>query len=152
MKGLWTQDSFSFRGEFFDIPRVVMGPRPARQPHPPVLLGGFNDAVLRRVGEHADGWLPAYAGTKLLTLSDSDLTGPEHVRAGRASIERYAREAGRDKTDFDIGVILAPGDEQLDLLHVYEDAGVDRIAFSLPAVRSIEDARQAIGRLADSVL
>ncbi|MFI5054031.1 MAG: TIGR03619 family F420-dependent LLM class oxidoreductase [Acidimicrobiia bacterium] len=152
MKGLWTQDSYAFKGEFFDIPPVLMGPRPARKPHPPILLGGFSERVLKRVGEHAEGWLPAYAGTRLLTLSDTDQTGPEHVKAGRASIERYAREAGREVDHFDIGVILAPGDEHLDLLHVYEDAGVDRIAFSLPPVASVEDARHATERLAEILL
>jgi probable F420-dependent oxidoreductase len=152
MKGLWTQDSFVHKGEFFDIPPVLMGPRPARQPHPPVLLGGFSERVLQRVGQYAEGWLPAYAGTRLLTLSESTQTGPEHVKAGRASIERYAHEAGRDVEHFDIGVILAPGDEHLDLLAIYEDAGVDRIAFSLPPIESVEDARRAIEGLAEILL
>ncbi|MCU1345997.1 MAG: family F420-dependent class oxidoreductase [Acidimicrobiia bacterium] len=153
MKGLWTQDSFSFKGEFFEIGPVLMAPRPARQPHTPVLLGGFSDAVLKRVGEHCEGWLPAYAGTKLLTLTESDQTGPEHVKAGRATIERYAREAGRDIEHFEIGVILAPGDESNpEYIHMYEDAGADRIAFSLPNLQSVGDARVAIERYAELLL
>ena len=61
-------------------------PNPARKPHTPILLGGYSDAVLERVGRHCQGWLPAYAGTKLLSLTESDTTGPEHVRQGRAKI------------------------------------------------------------------
>jgi probable F420-dependent oxidoreductase len=153
MKGLWTQDRFEYHGEFFDLPPVVMGPRPARSPHTPIVLGGFNEAVLRRVGQYCEGWLPAYAGTKLLTLTETDMTGPEHVRQGRVKIERYAEEAGRKVARFDIGVILAAGDENdPDLLKVYEDAGADRIAYSLPMLSSDDDARVAIAQLADKLL
>jgi probable F420-dependent oxidoreductase len=152
IKGLWSGAEFEHHGEFFDIPRSVMGPRPARRPHPPILLGGFNDAVLDRVGRSADGWLPAYAGTRLLTLTESELTGPEHVRVGRRRIERVAEEAGRDVAHFEIGVLLASGDEHLDLLHVYEDAGADRIAFSLPPISDETTARQAVTALAEAVL
>src|SRR3546814_1088543 len=52
MKGLWTEDSFTFEGEFFKFPPVRSGPRPLTEPHPPIWLGGFNDAVLKRIGEH----------------------------------------------------------------------------------------------------
>jgi probable F420-dependent oxidoreductase len=152
MKGLWTQDSFEFHGEFFDFGPVVMGPRPARQPHTPIYLGGFNDACLKRVGEHCQGWLPAYMGTQVLSLTPNDTPGPQHMREGRAKIERYASEAGRDFKNFDIGVILASGDEHLDLLHVYEDAGADKIAYSLPKVKSETEARQAIEKLAEILL
>src|SRR3546814_7682597 len=50
MKGLWTEDSFTFEGEFFKFPPVRSGPRPLTEPHPPIWLGGFNDAV--RSEEH----------------------------------------------------------------------------------------------------
>jgi alkanesulfonate monooxygenase SsuD/methylene tetrahydromethanopterin reductase-like flavin-dependent oxidoreductase (luciferase family) len=145
LKGLCMKDAFEFHGEFFDIPPVVMGPRPARQP--PVYLGGFNDAVLKRVGEHCEGWLPAYAGTKVLALAETDQLGPDHMRQGRAKIERFAREAG-----FDIGVILASGDEHGDYLRMYEDAGADRIAYSMPKVASESQAREAVEKLAEILL
>src|SRR3546814_16258472 len=38
----------------------LSGPRPLTEPHPPIWLGGFNDAVLKRIGEHCDGWIPVY--------------------------------------------------------------------------------------------
>src|SRR3546814_5374468 len=60
MKGLWTEDSFTFEGEFFKFPPVRSGPRPLTEPHPPIWLGGFSDAVLKRIGEHCNGWIPVY--------------------------------------------------------------------------------------------
>ncbi len=76
MKGLWTQDRFEYDGEFFKIPPVRCRPAPMRKPHPPLLLGGFNDLVLKRAAEWGDGWFPAYIG-------DALATGPENVREGR---------------------------------------------------------------------
>lgn len=152
MKGLWTGESFSYEGEFFHIPEVQMYPRPITRPHTPILLGGYSDAVLKRVGMHCNGWLPAYSGTRLLTLVETDQTGPEHVEAGRAKINRYASEAGRDSEQFDIGVILAPGDDRRELRNIYEDAGADRLAFSLPHIDSIESVRDAMESIAANVL
>jgi hypothetical protein len=80
------------------------------------------------------------------------MTGPEHVKMGRRKIEHYAAEAGRTVEHFDIGVILAAGDEKLGLMGVYEDAGADRIAFSLPFLTTQEDAKRAIGEYAEILL
>lgn len=152
MKGLWTQDSFSFDGEFFKFPAVQMYPRPHRKPYPPILLGGYSDAVLERVAQHCDGWLPAYAGTKLLTLSETDMTGPEHLQQGRKKLMQMAQAAGRDVKHFEIGVILAPGDEKRELRNIYEDAGADRLAVSMPHVETLEQARAALERIAGNIL
>lgn len=152
MKGLWTEDAFSFKGDFFEFPPVQLYPRPISKPHPPILLGGYSDAVLKRVGTLCDGWLPAYAGTKLLTLNETDETGPEHLQKGRARIHSYALEAGRDVKHFEIGVILGAGDDTRDLRNIYEDAGADRIAFSMPLIKSLDDARRAIESIASNIL
>ncbi len=152
MKGLWTDDAFAFDGEFFQFPEVQMYPRPVSRPHTPILLGGYSDGVLKRVGQHCQGWLPAYAGTRLLSLTETDMTGPEHLKQGRAKIMAHAREAGRDIARFEIGVILAPGDDTRDLRNIYEDAGADRLAFSLPHIESVEDARIALEKIAGNVL
>jgi len=80
------------------------------------------------------------------------MTGPEHLKQGRAKIMAHAQEAARDLTHFEIGVILAPGDDTRDLRHIYEDAGADRLAFSLPHIESVEDARMALEKIAGNVL
>jgi alkanesulfonate monooxygenase SsuD/methylene tetrahydromethanopterin reductase-like flavin-dependent oxidoreductase (luciferase family) len=40
----------------------------------------------------------------------------------------------------------------MELLRMYEDAGVDRIAFSLPPVETVPDARDAIEKLGEILL
>jgi alkanesulfonate monooxygenase len=80
---LWTEDRVSLRVDEFNLREAVMRPRPVQQPRPPILIGGYVDAVLRRVATRADGWL-----TYFYT--------PESYRTAWAKIEGFARAAGRD--------------------------------------------------------
>jgi probable F420-dependent oxidoreductase len=84
LRALWTQEVVEFHGEFYDIPRSRVEPKPVQRPHPPILLGGIAEAALRRAGRIADGWLSS-SGADLKHLGDSI----EVVR-------QAAREAGRD--------------------------------------------------------
>jgi alkanesulfonate monooxygenase len=60
-----------------------MVPRPSQHPRPPVLIGGYVDAVLRRAATMSDGWL-----TYFYT--------PESFSRSWARVKAFAREAGRD--------------------------------------------------------
>lgn len=150
LKGLWGPGGFRFEGEFFSIPEVLLAPKPARDGGPPILLGGFSDLILERVARHADGWLPAYAGTRL--IRGGDQTGPDHLRQGCARLKDYAEQAGRADKRFEIGVCVLHGEHSRDLARRYEDAGADRLALGLPCVRSIEEARREIELIAQAVL
>lgn len=57
LKAIWTEPEVEFHGDFYDIPRVRVEPKPTQQPHPPLLLGGTADVALRRAGRIADGWI-----------------------------------------------------------------------------------------------
>lgn len=35
----WTSDSFSFEGEYFNLPEMSVSPKPFQQPHPPIRVG-----------------------------------------------------------------------------------------------------------------
>jgi len=39
LKGLWTEDHFTFRGEFFQADDATLPMKPARVPHPPIYTG-----------------------------------------------------------------------------------------------------------------
>ena len=80
---LWTEDRVSLRVDGLDLREAVMRPRPVQRPRPPILIGGYVDAVLRRVATRGDGWL-----TYFYT--------PDGYRRAWAKIEVFAREAGRD--------------------------------------------------------
>jgi probable F420-dependent oxidoreductase len=58
IRTLWTNDLASFKGRFVAFENVDTRPRPARQPHPPVWVGGATDAALRRAVRYGDAWHP----------------------------------------------------------------------------------------------
>ncbi len=150
MKGLWTQERFEHEGEFFTIPPVLCRPAPVSKPHPPLLLGGFSDAVLKRAGEWGDGWFPAYFPEGLApgaTLEE----GPQNIIDGRRKMEQAANDSHRGPKDFQIAAILI-GDITRDIVKRFEDAGTDRVAIMQPPIASIEEGRAAIEKIAEAVL
>ena len=58
IKALWTSDSASFHGKYWDFENVVVSPRPVADPHPPVWVGGNAKASVRRAVLYAEGWHP----------------------------------------------------------------------------------------------
>jgi probable F420-dependent oxidoreductase len=80
---LWTEDRVSLRVDELNLRDAVLQPPPHQRPRPPILIGGYVDAVLRRAGRIGDGWL-----TYFYT--------PESFHRSWQSVLAYAREAGRD--------------------------------------------------------
>ena len=54
MKGLFAGGPFSHRGRFYTITDMDGGPKPIQQPHPPFLIGGTRERVLRLAAQHGD--------------------------------------------------------------------------------------------------
>ena len=58
LRRLWREELITYEGEWHTIPDAGLNPRPA---HPiPIWFGGHAEAVLRRVAQVGDGWLPNY--------------------------------------------------------------------------------------------
>jgi probable F420-dependent oxidoreductase len=55
---LWTNPTPSFDGRYVRFHAVHAEPRPLRQPHPPVLVGGYSRKAIRRAVSLGQGWLP----------------------------------------------------------------------------------------------
>ncbi len=58
MKAIWTEREASFHGEFVNFDRILVEPKPAQRPHPPVLVGGHGPTVIDRVLAFGDAWFP----------------------------------------------------------------------------------------------
>ncbi len=87
LKRLWTEEEVVFEGEFHQLDGVGLDPLPIQRPIP-MWIGAASvpsEPVLRRIGEHADGWFA--------------LCSPDEYPALRARIDEYARKAGRDPED-----------------------------------------------------
>src|SRR5262249_54101424 len=79
---LWTEERVTLQADEFTLREAVRVPRTTQGPRPPILTGGYVDAVLRRVATHGDGWL-----TYFYT--------PESFTRSWQKIHAFAREAGR---------------------------------------------------------
>ncbi len=86
LRRAWTGERFSHEGRIFRFEDVKVTPPPAQRPGPPIYLGGFKEAAVRRAGRLADGYI----------RSRSDLEGSKEA-LGWA--EAGAREAGKDPSE-----------------------------------------------------
>ena len=56
LKTVWTDAEVEFQGEFYTVPRSRIAPKPLQKPHPPLLIGGYSTASLRRAARLGDGY------------------------------------------------------------------------------------------------
>ncbi|MCU1350877.1 MAG: Luciferase-like monooxygenase [Acidimicrobiales bacterium] len=84
LQAIWTQDVVEHSGDFVQVPRSQVEPKPWQRPHPPILLGGTAEPALRRAGRVADGWISS---------SQADLG---RIDESIEIVRRAAADAGRD--------------------------------------------------------
>ena len=85
LRGMWTQDDFSFEGIGIDAKGLTANPKPRTAP--PIWIGGNSRMSRRRVARYGDGWTPFPAPRT--PVDDHQDAGP---RIGRRS-GRHARRA-----------------------------------------------------------
>ncbi len=50
IRGMWTQDPFTFKGTHYDLSDVSLTPKPVQAPHPPIWVGAMAPSAIERVG------------------------------------------------------------------------------------------------------
>jgi probable F420-dependent oxidoreductase len=128
IRRIWTAGEAEFHGRHVDFGPIWSWPKPAQQPHPPIIVGGEGPRVLERVLDYGDEWGP----------NDHDEL-PDRV----AELHRLAAERGRAPVPV-TAFHVAPEGERL---RRYAAAGVTRCVFSLPGAGESE-VRPAVERLA----
>jgi probable F420-dependent oxidoreductase len=53
---LLSGETVTYNSEFFNFKNVKVTPEPIQKPHPPIWLGGFTSAALRRAARYGDGF------------------------------------------------------------------------------------------------
>ena len=121
--------ALAFTDEFPELPGprfpardMGIAPRPARQPRPPIWIGGSSPAAIRRTATFGDGWLPQ--GTRRRDLP------------GQIARLRELRDELRGGAPIDIGTIVEPiyltsGGSGWDLPSWVLSGGADEVASSL---------------------
>jgi alkanesulfonate monooxygenase SsuD/methylene tetrahydromethanopterin reductase-like flavin-dependent oxidoreductase (luciferase family) len=87
VRRMWTEPApFDFDGPSLRLRGAVCEPKPVQQPHPPIMIGGQGERMLRIVAEHADIW--NYPGPPSPEFRQRDQVLKEHCAAiGRDSSE-----------------------------------------------------------------
>ena len=89
LKAIWTTDPVEFKGEFYQVPKSIIQPKPVQKPHPPIYLGSFTPSGMKRAATMANGWNPvAMPGLK------------EMVEGFKGIVQ----QAGRNPADLDVVV------------------------------------------------
>ncbi len=134
MRALWTEDAASFDGEFVSFAESWSWPKPARQPHPPILIGGgAGPKMFEHIAEYADGWIPI---------------GGAGVREALVELRRVVTEAGRDPDDLHVvpfGTVPTP-----EKLGYYESIGITEVVLRLPSAPA-DEVLPMLDRYADFV-
>jgi probable F420-dependent oxidoreductase len=82
MRRCWAEDEVTYAGEFWQLEKVTVLPRPVQQPFP-LWIGGNSEAAMRRAGRLGDGWIPSFIT-------------PARFREGVARTQDFAAAAGRE--------------------------------------------------------
>jgi probable F420-dependent oxidoreductase len=121
LKAIWTTNPVEFHGKFFTLPKSYINLKPVQRPHPPIYLGAFVPAALKRLAKFADGWNPVFLPVPVM----AEMFG---------NIKQLAKEAGRDPSTLVMVVhaVLEITDKPL---------GNDRMIFSGSLDQISEDVR-----------
>jgi probable F420-dependent oxidoreductase len=88
-KTLWTETKPRIAGRYMQYDGLLLEPKPAQKPHPPIWVGGESGPSLRRAARLGDAWYPI--GTNNAHMLDSL---PRYV-AGVERLRRATEAAGR---------------------------------------------------------
>ena len=119
MKAIWTEEEPEYHGEFVNFDKMKQWPKPRQTPHPPIIVGGAFPYAARRAIRYGDGWIPRNDWLE---------------RDGVGVLDQFrtmAREAGRDPASLPISLFRVP--DEIERLRYYQQLGIDRVVFSLPA-------------------
>ena len=140
MKVLWTEDISEYHGKYVDFPPVRCFPKPARKPHPPILLASAqNPKALKRTAEWGDGWVPIVHSV-------------EEFAEGVRVIKQKAGEFGRDPNGFDFTVFGAEGQwRSAQDVEAFRRVGANRLAL-WPVSQDLDGIRREMDQLAREVV
>src|SRR5258707_15231054 len=108
VKGVWSQEQFSFEGKYYRVSDTLLQPKPVSRPHPTIYAGGESNAAKELISSQCDAYVmhgdpPELIRQKIADLSERrDRHGLPPMKFGmpvfvglRVSQEESEREATR---------------------------------------------------------
>ncbi|GAB3422792.1 LLM class F420-dependent oxidoreductase [Flindersiella endophytica] len=99
IRGLWTEDSYSFDGKHYQLTDAIANPKPVQQPYPPIWVGGKGrKRSLRITAKYADAW-------------NATGVSPEEFAELCGVLDAHCADVGRDPGAIRRTIQLRPGDD-----------------------------------------
>jgi alkanesulfonate monooxygenase SsuD/methylene tetrahydromethanopterin reductase-like flavin-dependent oxidoreductase (luciferase family) len=148
----WTQERFSYEGQFWQIPEIALSPKPLQKPHPPLYRAIVSPEAFEPAGAKGHGalFVPWFAPAPRLKVGDCALpcrpTCAWPVRGVWDMITSMADHLEER------AIIGTPRDCRRRLAEVREEWGIQHIVFYLHAgARDITRTRQGLELFAKEV-
>jgi probable F420-dependent oxidoreductase len=158
LKQIWTAPEVEFHGEFYQVPRSRIEPKPVQQPYPPILLGGSAPVALRRAGRIADGWISssrmslAEVTTAIAIIKESASAADRDANAIRCVVRGVIRLTAA-AIDGERTPLQGSGEQIREDLGRFHDAGVTEVFLDLNwDPRSVSDDIDPVAALANAEL
>lgn len=140
IRALWTMEQPRFAGRFASFAGIDAQPRPVQKPHPPVVIGGWTEAALRRAATKGNGWFGFNMDVE---------TAGRHIAALNAMLAKVDRPATLGKLEISITPTTRQALDR-DTAARYRDLGVDRLTVMM-AERDAEAVFPRIEATAEQV-
>jgi dimethylsulfone monooxygenase len=87
LKGIWTQDNFTFKGDFYRFNNYTLSPKPVQKPHPEVFQGGSSRAARDNAASVSDwyftnGNTPENLKAQIDDIREKAAKNNHHVKIG----------------------------------------------------------------------
>jgi alkanesulfonate monooxygenase SsuD/methylene tetrahydromethanopterin reductase-like flavin-dependent oxidoreductase (luciferase family) len=89
MRRLWAGGPATYEGRYYSFADATLGTSPQTEGGPPILVGGYSDAALRRALHFGEKW-------------GGFMDSPERIREVRERLERLSEGEGRDSRELDV--------------------------------------------------
>lgn len=121
IRGLWRDDVASFSGDFVDFHSIRVNPKPMRDGHIPIVLGGNSDTALQRVVAWGDGWYGFNLDDVAAVANRVELVDKLCHAAGRDRRELSLAVALRQPQDPDVAALAELGIDELVIVEAPPD-------------------------------
>lgn len=82
LKGLWSGEPLTFKGDFYRINQLAYKPTPIQRPHPPIFQGG-NSTAARQMAARVSDWYFMNGGSPQVLKAQIDEVSAEAAKHGR---------------------------------------------------------------------
>jgi|SRR5450830_132940 len=123
LKGIWTQDNFTFKGDFYRFNNYTLSPKPIQKPHPEIFQGGSSRAARDNAASVSD-WYFTNGNTPdnlKLQIDDIQLKAAENGHKVRIGVNAFV--IARD-TEEEAQAVLADiiKHAHVEAVHAFGDA------------------------------